>query len=53
MRKDNKNTPYKRSNTVPAAIKDDLEPIFMDLSTDSLFKKCLHDQTQNANEALH
>ena len=49
----NKTTKYKPNITIPAAIKDELEPIFRNLSADSLLKKCLHGQTQNVNEALH
>eukprot|EP00112_Aurelia_sp_Birch-Aquarium-sp1_P011533 Seg2424.2 transcript_id=Seg2424.2/GoldUCD/mRNA.D3Y31 product="hypothetical protein" protein_id=Seg2424.2/GoldUCD/D3Y31 len=30
-----------------------LEPIFRDLSSDDLLKKCLHGQTQNCNEAFN
>ena len=30
-----------------------LKPIFTDLSSDELLKKCLHGKAQNANEALN
>ena len=35
------------------AIKKLLEPIFKDLSAEELLQKCLHGQTQNANEAFN
>lgn len=44
---------YKDKVNLPTAIKEVMEPIFKDLSDDSLLKKCLHGQTQNANEALN
>ena len=30
-----------------------LKPIFTDLSSDELLKKCQHGKTQNANEGIH
>ena len=38
---------------LPVVIKRILEPIFRDLSSDDLLAKCLHGQTQNANEAFN
>ena len=34
-----------------AAISKLLEPIFRDLSSDTLLQKCTHSQTQNVNKA--
>ena len=44
---------YKDKIALPAAIKQQLMPIFKSLSSDDLLSKCLHGQTQNANEALN
>ena len=38
---------------MPLVIKDKIYPIFKDLSANELLEKCLHGQTQNANEALN
>ena len=49
----------KRTNTckshisIPKWIHDILKPIFMDLSSDTLLRKCLHGETQNTNECLN
>lgn len=44
---------YKEKVTLPSAIKQQLMPIFKSLSSDDLLSKCLHGQTQNANESLN
>ena len=44
---------YKDKIALPSAIKQQLIPIFKSLSCDELLSKCLHGQTQNANEALN
>ena len=44
---------YKKKLNLPVCIKRLLEPIFRDLSADELLGKCLHGQTQNANEAFN
>ena len=44
---------YKKKVNLPVAIKKLLEPIFKDLSAEELLQKCLHGQTQNANEAFN
>lgn len=44
---------YRQTLNLPMAIKTILEPIFRDLSSDDLLKKCLHGQTQNCNEAFN
>ena len=44
---------YKKNLNLPLAIKEKLKPIFQDLSSDDLLKKCLHGQTQNENECLN
>ena len=36
---------------MPIAVYGIIKPIFLDLSNDTLLKKCLHGKTQNANEA--
>ena len=38
---------------LPKWIHDIIKPIFEDLSRDELLSKCLHGQTQNANESLN
>ena len=38
---------------LPIFIHNIIKPIFKDLSDDDLLRKCLHDQTQNSNEAFH
>ena len=38
---------------MPIAVYDIIKPIFLDLSNETLLKKCLHGKTQNANEALN
>ena len=47
-----KNT-YKGTLNLPTVIKKLLKPIFVDLSSDNLLSKCLHGQTQNANEVYN
>jgi len=44
---------YKQKVNLPLSIKNELVPIFKDLSSESLLSKCLHGLTQNANEALN
>lgn len=44
---------YKKKLSLPIAIKNILMPIFRDLSDGKLLSKCLHGQTQNANEAFN
>ena len=44
---------YKKKINLPVEIKSLIEPIFRDLSTNELLNKCLHGQTQNANEAFN
>ena len=44
---------YKKKLNLPGAIKEHLQPIFSDLSSEDLLTKCLHGLTQNANEALN
>ena len=38
---------------MPLTIKTLIEPIFKDLSSDRLLGKCLHGETQNANESFN
>ncbi len=47
-----KNT-YKAKVSLPSAITELLKPIFRNLSSDELLKKCTHGRTQNENEALN
>ena len=42
---------YKDKFTIPLIKRDEIEPIFTDLSSDQLLTKCLHGRTQNVNEA--
>lgn len=49
----NRTDTYKKNSNLPLAIKEKLTPIFQDLSSDDLLKKCLHGQTQNENECLN
>ena len=44
---------YKDNFTIPLVKRDEIEPIFTDLSSDQLLTKCLHGRTQNVNEALN
>ena len=46
---------YKPKINIPEAVRDVIKPIFSyeDLAADDLLKKCLHGQTQNANEAFN
>lgn len=44
---------YKSKISIPFAIHTIIRPIFHDLSSDDLFKKCLHGLTQNTNEAFN
>ena len=43
----------KNNINLPKFIHDIIKPIFEDLSKDELLSKCLHGQTQNANESLN
>ena len=43
---------YKTKINISKAIHELMKPIFKDLSSDELLKKCTHGETQNANEAL-
>ena len=49
----NKTNKYKAKVSLPAVIKEEIEPIFRDLSKDDLLSICLHGRTQNANEAFN
>ena len=44
---------YKSHISIPKWIHNILKPIFMDLPSDTLLRKCLHDKTQNINECLN
>ena len=44
---------YKSHISIPKWIHDILKPIFMDLPSDTLLRKCLHDETQNTYECLN
>ena len=46
-------TTYKPKVTLPIAIRDELSPVFKELSHDSLLKECLHGMTQNVNECIN
>lgn len=44
---------YRHSNTIPAAVMDNIKDIFKDLPMPALLKKCVGGRTQNANESLN
>ena len=44
---------YKDKISIPMWIHTKIRPVFQELSDDSLLQKCLHGQTQNANEAFN
>ena len=44
---------YKPKSSIPIWIKNLVMPIIRDLQSDDLLSKCLHGETQNANEALN
>ena len=44
---------YKNKLNLPPAITKLLDPVFRDLSSDQLLQRCIHGQTQNANEAFN
>ena len=44
---------YKPKSTIPLWIKELILPIIINLQSDELLSKCLHGNTQNANEALN
>ena len=47
------NPDYKPSINLAKWIHDLLLPVFKSLSEDELLRKCLHDETQNSNEAIN
>lgn len=44
---------YKHKHSIAPAIMEVIKPIFRDLSSDDLLKKCLHGRSQNMNESLN
>lgn len=44
---------YKRKPGIHRKLFQKIKPVFMDLCSESLLKKCLHGKTQNANESLN
>ena len=44
---------YKENICIPAAVRDFIKPIFIDLGSDILLEKYLHGKTQNPNESLN
>ena len=44
---------YRPNISIPKWIHDVLYPTFIELRSDELLKKCLHGETQNANEAIN
>ena len=44
---------YKNKISLPKWIHDIIKPIFFNLSADTLLLKCLHGESQNANECLN
>lgn len=44
---------YTHNHSLPEAVMKTIKPIFRDLSTTELLKKCLHGRTQNQNESVN
>ena len=44
--------PFDEKPRLPAVIRDKIMPVFRDLSSEDLLRKCLHGNTQNNNEGL-
>ena len=47
------NNTFKHGPGLPVSVIAHVKPIFQDLSSDSLFKECLHGKTQNHNESFN
>ncbi|GFT98474.1 uncharacterized protein TNCV_3951481 [Trichonephila clavipes] len=47
------NTSYKHNSIVPTSVMDAVKPIFAELSSPKLLKKCLEGKTQNSNESFN
>ena len=45
--------PFDEKPGLPAVIRDKIMPMFRDLSSEDLLRKCLHGNTQNNNEGLN
>ena len=45
--------PFDEKPGLPAVIRDKIMPVFRDLSSEDLLRKCLHGNTQNNNEGLN
>ena len=48
-----KGKPYVDKSGLPLAVRNEIMPIFQELSSEVLLKKCLHGRTQNNNEAIN
>ena len=46
-------TTYKESINISKSIFEIVKPIFVSLSSNDLFKKCLHGKTQNPNQSFN
>lgn len=44
---------YKNKHSIAPAIMEAIKPVFRDLSSEDLLKKCLHGRSQNMNESLN
>lgn len=44
---------HKHTNTIPTAIMEYIKPVFFDLSSPALLRRCLKGLTQNANESFN
>ncbi|GFV78940.1 uncharacterized protein TNCV_4346991 [Trichonephila clavipes] len=51
--KSSENTSYKHNSIVPTSVMDAVKPIFAELSSPKLLKKCLGGKTQNSNESFN
>ena len=45
--------PFVEKPGLPIAVRDKIMPVFQDLSSEKLLRKCLHGNTQNNNEGLN
>ncbi|GFS60083.1 hypothetical protein TNCV_2833021 [Trichonephila clavipes] len=51
--KSSENTSYKHNSIVPTSVMDAVKPIFAELPSPKLLKKCLGGKTQNSNESFN
>ena len=44
---------YKSKPGLPAAIREFIRPLFLELTDENLFSKCLHGKTRNSHESIN